>query len=143
MPGNGKFPIKKMNETELCLIEPRPEAEVPAAAHRHVAIPGDGKGSGKKKDDTPPNILANPHGQVADTQLDETQETEVLDPTSPAPTIPGTPVPPSPAASLSTTTKAPRSSAKYDKYKDGSYWKILVQQYLVFKLGFIYLQVFL
>lgn len=123
MPGNGKFPIEKLHEKELGLIETRPEAEAPApaAARRDVATPRDGEESGKKKG-----------GHIAETQLDETQEHEPErpTPTSPAPTIPGTPVvPPSPALSVPSTTKPSRSSAKYDKYKDGSYWKILVHIY--------------
>lgn len=120
MPGNGNFPIGKIGEKDLKLLRTRSELLEPENK------PGD-----TRKPSGPVNE------EVGDTLRDE----------SPATTVPGHPAgdksmpppppamstrssPPSPVSSLrsmgtSSSDVKSKNSTKYDKYKDGSYWKRL------------------
>ena len=118
MPGSGKFPVEKLPERELKLLKTRSELEDPKpdtveetpatpVARITEAAPTGTKGNGARE----------PSLQTLQYARENTPGSTRSSPPSPVPSMVS-------SKTIQSNASSKKSSA-YDKYKDGSYWKML------------------
>ena len=133
MPGHGQYPVSKLSEDQLRLLRtrsmedvlPSPAAETPRSLPQTEveespapAAAGSKDTSGEKGGD----------GQVVETPVRSSTPGNEVDKTnkSPAPVVtPGHPNESGKPHGRDGKSAVRKNSSSYDKYKDGSYWKIL------------------
>ena len=116
LPGHGQCAVATIPEKDLRLLRTRSDlTETPAPPTQEVP---------PTQVEETQEILEPPVGTTGREMVGSGEETGEAPKKTPLVPVPPTPstrsTPPSPAPSL-----ASRGSSKYDKYKDGSYWKIL------------------